>query len=161
MVQETLVHQSPNCGGVRPAKISAIVMHDTGGYSAQSALSWFDTLASGVSAHVVIDTDGTIYRVVPDNRVAWHAGKSSLHGVERVNDFSLGVELVDANDLTPYPTKQWSAAVDWVAWKCGQYQIPLNRVVPHAAVALPRGRKIDPGPDFNWSRFLRDVALKL
>lgn len=159
MIAENLISKpSPNMGGIRPVKISAIILHDTGGYSAQSAISWFQDPASGVSAHVVIDTDGTIWRVVPDNRVAWHAGKSSLHGVDRCNDYSLGVELVDANDATPYPPSQWSAAVRWCAWKARQYGIPLNRIVSHAAVALPPGRKVDPGRDFDWLRFLRGVA---
>lgn len=162
MIQENLVTKpSPNIGGIRPGKITAIILHDTGGYSAQSAISWFQSLASGVSAHVVIDTDGTIWRMVPDNRVAWHAGRSVLHHEEKCNLYSLGVEIVDADDSKPYPAKQWASVVQWCAWKAVQYSIPLNRIVSHAAIALPPGRKVDPGRDFDWCRFLHEVALAM
>lgn len=156
MIQENLVHPSPNRRKGRKAPISAIIMHDTGGHTVEGTLSWFDNPASQVSAHVVIDTDGAIYRVVADQDTAWHAGKSNLWGVERVNDFSLGVELVDDDDSWPYPKAQIASAAEWVAWKVRQYRIPLNRIVGHCDVSP--GRKVDPGRDFRWYEFLRDVA---
>lgn len=107
---------------------------------------------------MVIDRDGTIYRVVPDDRVAWHAGKSTLHAQPNVNGFSLGVELVDADDGVndPYPEAQLNAAAEWCGIACARYRIPLNRIVGHRDIAP--GRKVDPGSDFAWSDFLLRVA---
>lgn len=146
-------HQSP-----RRVPISAIVIHDTGGKTAASALSWFAYPTSTVSAHVVIDRDGRIYRVVPDAQKAWHAGVSVLHGVANVNNYSLGVELVDNDDSDPYPDAQLNAAALWCARAAKLYRIPLNRIVGHDAICVPYGRKVDPGRDFPWVVFLDAVA---
>ena len=91
---------SPN-HNARPAGavISAVVVHDTASKTAEEALSWFAKPASKVSAHFVIDLDGTVYQCVPEDRRAWHAGTSTLHGASEVNDFSVGIEVVDASEI--------------------------------------------------------------
>ena len=147
---------APACSP-RIQRISAIVLHDTASHTAQSALSWFKNPASKVSAHVVIDRDGTIWRVVPDDKVAWHAGKSMLAGQTGVNGFSLGVEMVYDNDADPYPAAQLGAVVEWCVAKCQAYLIPTTRIVGHQHIALPPGRKVDPGPDFPWGTFYEFV----
>lgn len=147
---------------MRVRRITAIVLHDTASRTAASALSWFQRPESRVSTHVLVDRDGTVYRVVDDDKVAWHAGRSVLHGEEGVNAFSLGVELVDANDdasVDPYPEPQLAAAVEWVAEKAALYGVPLNRVVAHRDVSP--GRKIDPGNDFDFATFLLRVARRM
>jgi len=149
---------SPNHSARPPgARITAIVLHDTSGGSAAGTLAWFCDPASTASAHYLIDRDGTTYRCVPDERKAWHAGESALWGQANVNAFSLGIELVD-NDAAPYPEAQMRATVALCAALCRQYDIPLNRIVGHEHVALPPGRKADPGPDFDWCVFLLAVA---
>ena len=148
---------SPN-HAPRRSPISAVVLHDTGGKTAAGALAWFAKIESGVSSHYVIDRDGTIYRCVPEALRAWHAGMSQLWGRDDVNDFSVGVELVDENDAEPYPLAQLVAAVDLVADCCARHRIPLNRIVGHQHIATPYGRKSDPGRDFGWEAFLLQVA---
>jgi N-acetylmuramoyl-L-alanine amidase len=145
---------------IRKAPISAIIIHDTAGRTAHSALSWFARAESKVSAHVVIDRDGTIYRVVPDERAAWHAGVSQLHGNGNVNGLSLGVELVDVDNDPEfsYTPAQLHAVTLWCGFKSHEYAIPLNRIVGHDQVCLPHGRKVDPGADFPWVSFLQGVA---
>ena len=144
---------------LRPsARITAIVLHDTGGENAEGTLSWFMDPASRVSSHYLVGLDGTVYALVPDQQRAWHAGRSILHGVGVVNDFSIGIEIVDADDTTPYPEPQVDALVELVAGLCQTYRIPLNRVVGHADICIPLGRKADPGPDFPWFDFLVRVA---
>lgn len=157
-LQEVQAPQSPNRSN-RVQPISCIVVHDTGGHGVEGTLDWFRRKESQVSAHVVIDRDGTIYRVVPDNFVAWHAGESSLHGATKVNQFSLGVELVDDSDSDEYSSQQWSSLVSWCAVKAVKYKVPLSRVIGHCHVSP--GRKIDPGPDFDWYRFGRSLAVKM
>lgn len=50
---------------------------------------------SKASAHYVIDRDGSVVQMVMDENRAWHAGVSSLNGIKNVNDFSIGIELVN------------------------------------------------------------------
>lgn len=156
--------KSPNCRPRvsqqgRPWAITAIVLHDTVG-AAPGAIDWLCNPESGVSAHVVITKAGEIYRLVDDDEIAYHAGGSLLHGQSSVNNFSLGVEMerLPADDVAdPWPDWQLAAASLWCAEKCLQYQIPLNRIVAHADVAIPAGRKIDPR-NFPTFKFLIMVA---
>lgn len=53
-----------------------------------------------VSAHLVIDRDGTITQLVPFDTIAWHAGKSQWKDRESLNKFSIGIEIVNAGPLT-------------------------------------------------------------
>jgi len=155
-------HPSPNHSARNGHAITAVVIHYTGATSVNSTLGWFATRSAEVSAHVVVDRDGTIYRCVPDYAKAWHAGASTLHGCHvegSVNAFSLGVELVGTG--TDFPTPQLQMAACWVALRCLRYNIPLHGVVGHNAVCVPRGRKPDPGPAFPWIPFLLRVARHL
>lgn len=151
-----IVHLSPNRSSRRGVVIDAIVLHDTGGKTAASTLSWFASPASQVSSHYLIDRDGTVYQCVPEEEKAWHAGQSALWGRGEVNEFSLGVELVDDNDADRYPAGQLAALVDLCADCCRRYRIPLNRVVGHEHIAP--GRKSDPGRDFQWYDVLLRIA---
>lgn len=154
-----IARPSPN-HNARPAGavIDCLVLHDTEGEGA-GALAWLTDPASGVSCHYLIDRDGTVSQLVPDARRAWHAGESSLYGRGDVNSWSLGIELVDTDDHTPYPAPQWAALVALVATLCQRYAIPLNRVIGHQHIAP--GRKTDPGPDLDWVRLGLDVATVL
>lgn len=145
----------------RRAPISAVVLHDTRGKTAESALRWFEDPASKVSAHFVIDRDGTTYRCVADEHVAWHAGTSELWGDPDVNEYSVGIELVDQDDADPYPDAQLGALIELAVDLCWRYRIPLNRVVGHQHVARPRGRKTDPGRDFPFWEVLVAVGAQL
>lgn len=150
---------SPNYSDRSSDRIDAIVIHDTGGHNVEGTLAWFASPASRVSAHYVIDRDGQIYHCVDDADKAWHAGKSTLHGEENVNDFSIGIELVDDNDEDPYPFEQLTALQNLCTALCHTYKIPLNRVVGHNHVAP--GRKIDPGKEFPWLEFLMVLGEKV
>lgn len=143
------------------ARITAIVLHDTGGKTAHGTINWFLNPDSKVSSHYVIDKDGKVYRTVPDAEKAWHAGRSTLHGQENVNDFSIGIEIVDNDDKDKYPEEQLDALFQLVTELCHEYHIPLNRVVGHADICVPPGRKVDPGPDFPWYEFLITVGTLL
>src|SRR5437879_11695149 len=91
---------SPNYNSRSGAAIDCIVIHDTESDTAAAALSWFESPNSGVSAHYVIDRDGTVYRCVPDELRAWHAGSSELGGRTAVNDFLWGIEIAGASHST-------------------------------------------------------------
>lgn len=142
------------------AAVRLIVLHDTGG-SADSALGWFANPAAGVSAHYVIARDGRLFRCVPDDKRAYHAGVSECFGYFDVNHWSIGVELEDKSDTDPYPDAQLEALLGLLEDLARRYQIPLNRIVSHADVAMPRGRKVDPGNDLNMVSLLIELGRRL
>lgn len=177
---------SPNGGGIITPKF--LVMHFTAGLNAKGAVDWFLNPASKVSAHIILDRDGTITQMVPFNQRGWHVGKSFWRGHSGLNDSSIGIEVVnygptpltsgDAEPLTregrrfPTPFNDpagWVRAEHplekgraqwWQKFTDAQFDVldtlvPLivdtyniREVVGHEEVAIPSGRKTDPGPAF-------------
>jgi N-acetylmuramoyl-L-alanine amidase len=159
-IQEAPAHPANFSARPRGSQIEALVYHDTQGTVA-SALAWFRDPAAQVSAHYVVAKDGMVSRCVPEDMKAWHAGRSILFGRENVNDFSIGIELEDREDVGPYPEPQLAALVDLAANLAGRYRIPLNHIVGHEHICVPRGRKQDPGVDFDWYHHLVAVGGRL
>ena len=158
-LSKTIIQRpSPNRSSRRSVEPNCIIIHDTGGKTAESALSWFDKSESQVSSHYVTGADGVIYQCVNEEAAAWHSGRSVLYGEENVNKISIGIELVDADDKSEYPDAQIESLVELVTDICVRRRIPLNRIVGHQHIAVPPGRKIDPGVDFPWWEFLLAVG---
>jgi len=113
---------------------------------------YFQTIPSTkVSAHFLIDREGKLSQFVPVTRRAWHAGVSELQGRDRVNDFSIGIELV-GSDEDPFTEQQYSALAALTKILCTAFPaITADRIVGHSDIAP--GRKTDPGPFFRWARF--------
>lgn len=97
-----------------------LIMHYTAGTTLAGAVSWFQNPAAQASAHLVIDYDGSIVQMVAFNRRAWHAGKSKWGNLESMNQYSIGIELVNAGKLKKNPSGQW---VNW-----SNKIIPTNEV---------------------------------
>ena len=108
-----------------------------------------------VSAHFLIRRDGELLQFVPCSRRAWHAGASSWQGRERCNDFSIGVELEGADNV-PYPDAQYSVLARLTRALSRRY--PIASIAGHDQIAP--GRKTDPGPAFDWSRYRALVARR-
>ena len=97
-VDGTAVQQilSSNTGGKFPKTPKIVVIHFTAGGSARSSAEWFrNPQNTNSSAHVVIERDGTIIQCVSFEKVAWHAGRSSWHGLIGLNRHSIGIELAN------------------------------------------------------------------
>lgn len=77
-----------------------IVMHYTGSLRASSSISWLADSRSKVSAHLVIDREGSVTQMVDFNKKAWHAGPSSSQGYSGLNNHSIGIELLNIGILT-------------------------------------------------------------
>ena len=109
-----------------------------------------------VSSHFYIKRTGELFQFVPVDMRAWHAGVSSFQGRERVNDFSVGIELEGCDD-DPFEEAQYETLValcqDLMAYFPG---ISENRITGHSDIAP--GRKTDPGPHFNWQHFRDQLA---
>ncbi|HLV80909.1 MAG TPA: N-acetylmuramoyl-L-alanine amidase [Chthonomonadaceae bacterium] len=137
---------SPNCDD-RPsgAVVSCIVLHATVEPTVESTVEHFLNPGSRVSAHFVVGKNGQVVQMVPVERRAWHAGPSTLDGVSHVNDYSVGIEMVNLNDgKDPYPHAQLLAVAGIIRYLRSRYTIPDTRIVSHAQIALPPGRKSDP-----------------
>lgn len=151
--------QSPNFGD-RPdnTAVDTVVVHATAGPTAEGAARHFFTPSSQVSAHFIIGKDGSIYQCVSTFKRAWHAGVSrDFRDKGNVNNFSIGIELVNMDDgKDPYPKAQTTALLHLI--EALEYRFPLKYVTSHAYIALPAGRKVDPN-GFHWDT-LSKLGLK-
>ena len=100
-----------------------------------------------VSAHFLIRRDGELIQFVPCAMRAWHAGISHWRGRERCNDFSLGIELEGADDIS-FEDAQYERLHELITTLRAHY--PITGVAGHAEIAP--GRKTDPGASFDWSK---------
>ena len=106
-----------------------------------------------VSAHFLIRRDGELRQYVATHDRAWHAGASTWKGRERCNDFSIGIELEGADDV-PFAEPQYDTLADLthaLFERHGRLEL-----AGHSDIAP--GRKTDPGPWFEWARFLAAVT---
>ncbi|MHB1515871.1 MAG: 1,6-anhydro-N-acetylmuramyl-L-alanine amidase AmpD [Acidiferrobacteraceae bacterium] len=104
-----------------------------------------------VSAHLLVRRDGATIQFVSFAKRAWHAGRSRYDGRERVNDFSIGVELEGVGDR-PYEDAQYEQLCVLSALLVRTYPaMTPDRIVGHSDIAP--GRKTDPGPSFDWQRY--------
>ena len=131
--------------------IDTIVVHHTANDSLEGTTKWFNTPESQVSAHFTIGKDGSIVQHVSTWKRAWHAGVSKdSEGRENVNNFSVGIELVNIGDgKNPYPEEQVNALYFLI--EALKRRHPLKWITSHKLVAQPSGRKIDP-IDFPWQK---------
>ncbi len=103
-----------------------------------------------VSAHLLIQRDGSIIQYVPFNKRAWHAGVSEYEGRSRCNDFSIGIEL-EGTDKTAYTDTQYHNLNLIIDTLLASYpKLSRQRIVGHSTIAPQR--KTDPGPHFEWNR---------
>ncbi|MHB1142869.1 MAG: 1,6-anhydro-N-acetylmuramyl-L-alanine amidase AmpD [Sulfuricaulis sp.] len=106
-----------------------------------------------VSAHFLIRRNGKVVQFVPLHQRAWHAGQSFCEGRTRVNDFSVGIELEGTDDL-PFEDAQYDSLARLTAIIRRRYPaITRERLYGHGDIAP--GRKTDPGPMFDWKRYLK------
>ena len=147
---------SPNWSSRKGSKIEAIVLHHTGKGGMKSAVSWFKTKKSGVSAHYIVDRDGTIVQMVKDENKAWHSGVSVLHGRAHVNRFSIGIEIVSTGE-DGYTNEQYDSVVFLCKMLKKKYDIENNWIVGHNVIAP--GRKVDP-KGFNWNKLFDMIDHK-
>jgi len=108
-----------------------------------------------VSSHLFIRRSGKAQQFVALDRRAWHAGASCFEGRDRCNDFSIGIELEGSDDL-PYTDEQYRSLTTLTHRIQALYPaITPSRITGHSTIAP--GRKTDPGPAFDWSRYLATI----
>lgn len=149
---------SPNHGERRGTqRPDLIVLHYTGMADGASARARLCDPSSEVSAHWLILEDGTAEALVAEDRRAWHAGAGSWRGREDVNSHSIGIEIANPGDR-PFAAAQMTVLEDLLRGVMARWGIGPAGVIAHSDMAP--GRKIDPGPRFDWRRLgLAGLAL--
>lgn len=139
-------------------KIQGVIIHHTGDTRTSGLVRYFTHANErGVSCHYLIARDGTIYQIVRDELAAMHAGKAAFRGTDRVNEITIGIELVhDGLNTTQFPDEQISALERLSLYLAGEYGLMPADFVGHADIAP--GRKFDPAKTFPWARFRQTLA---
>jgi N-acetylmuramoyl-L-alanine amidase len=130
-----------------------IVLHYTGMPTGEAALNRLRDPAAKVSSHYLVEEDGRVFRLVPEERRAWHAGISSWKGDHDINGRSIGVEIVNPGHEFGYrafPEAQVAAVIELVADIRSRWTVEDGFIVGHSDVAPDR--KDDPGELFPWKR---------
>ncbi|MDD9900211.1 MAG: N-acetylmuramoyl-L-alanine amidase [Alphaproteobacteria bacterium] len=108
---------------------------------------------SKVSAHYMIDYDGTVHRMVDESMRAWHAGVSHWEGETDINSLSVGIEIQN-DGKEPYPDTQLDTLTALCTDIITRHGILPRHVLAHSDIAPTR--KPDPGPHFPWVRLAKD-----
>lgn len=176
---------SPNRGGVLDP--GYLVMHYTAGSGAEGSIGHMLNPSAKASAHLLIARDGTVVQLVPFNRVAWHAGRSRWHGLDGMNQHSIGIELDNAGKLERqggqwrswfgrgYPDEEVMVATHrnetvergWHLFTEPQLAMALDvarALIGHYGLRdilghddIAPGRKQDPGPAFPMESFRASI----
>jgi N-acetylmuramoyl-L-alanine amidase len=123
---------------------------------AASAIARLRDPEAKVSAHYLVDEDGTVLRMVAEDQRAWHAGQSHWRGITDVNSASVGIEIVNPGHdwgYRPFTEQQIAALIPLVAAIKERHGITRGNVVGHSDIAPTRKR--DPGELFPWYQLAR------
>tara|TARA_B100000029_G_scaffold102540_1_gene92956 strand:+ start:262 stop:987 length:726 start_codon:yes stop_codon:yes gene_type:complete len=139
--------------------IKMIVIHYTGMQSERESLNRLINPKFKVSSHFLINQKGRIFRLVNDNRIAWHAGKSCWGKYKNLNKNSIGIELVNKGHefgYTNFKKKQIVSLIEVCKYLIKKYKIKNKNIIGHSDIAP--FRKIDPGEKFPW-KFMADKKI--
>jgi N-acetylmuramoyl-L-alanine amidase len=150
---------SPNYNERDPLiSLEYIVLHYTGMKDGPSALARLCDAAAQVSAHYIIEEDGSVIQLVDERNRAWHAGKSFWRGITDLNSASIGIEIVNPGHefgYRPFTASQISALKPLLREIIARHNMaPLTCLLGHSDVAP--SRKEDPGEFFPWKEFAQE-----
>lgn len=143
----------------RKLPITMIVLHYTGMEDAESAIARLrdPDATPRVSAHYVVAEDGTVLRLVNEDKRAWHAGVSKWRDIPSdINSASVGIEIVNPGHefgYRPFPDEQIASVIQLVMQIKDRYEITRGNIVGHSDIAPARKR--DPGELFPWGKLAR------
>ncbi len=163
-------HDETRNFGYRPEGkiIDTIIIHYTVGKFKESYMHL--TAPRNVSAHYLIDRDGTIFNLVSDDKMAWHAGASSWLNKPSVNEFSIGIELVNSGSqhqtngsklvwgkVDLFPSEQMTALSQLIGHlKYSHQGITDRNIIGHSDITAYEARHVNPGIFFDWKALAVD-----
>lgn len=142
-------------------KPSMIIIHYTGTQTADEARDIFvSPVAVGeyglVSPHYMIGEHSEIYKLVDEDKRAWHAGRASWGDCTDINSASIGIEIWNTGheyNLEEFIPEQIDALIQLINDIRTRWAIPDKNILGHSDVAP--GRKLDPGEKFPWSKLAK------
>jgi N-acetylmuramoyl-L-alanine amidase len=146
--------RSPQNGN-RSGTVNTVIVHHT----AANVNASVATFMSEKGPHYMIDTDGQVVKFVQDTRRSFHAGWSNWMGSPDVNQFSIGIEIINTNE--PYAEAQYTSLLDLLRRLMQALRdIDSWNIVGHNDIATHDGshtgqlgrKSSDPGLRFEWSR---------
>ena len=153
--------KSPNYRAGANRRILAIVDHITAGLM-PGCLSWMCYPASKASAHYLVCKDGTIYQLVADTDIAWHAGvvhrpSWTLYDGTNPNRYTIGIEheCLSGGELTE---EQYQSTLWLHKELVRKHKIPIDRqhIIGHYEIDSVN-RPNCPGAQFPWARLMADL----
>lgn len=148
---------SPNFGDRKGGgPVDMLVLHYTDTESAGDAIDILTDPEKQVSAHYLVDEDGMVFRLVAEEKRAWHAGLSYWRGERDVNSRSIGIEIQNPGERFGYrafPEVQMQAVTALAEGILSRWPIEQRNVVGHSDIACDRKR--DPGHLFDWRGLAR------
>ena len=135
------------------SKIKHVIFHYTGMQSEIESLKRLKNPSSKVSCHYLINRKGIVYRMVKDNYIAWHAGKSRWKNQVNLNETSIGIELVNKGHEIGYQkfsNLQIKSLISLCKILKKKYLIKKENFLGHSDIAPLR--KKDPGEKFPWKK---------
>src|ERR1700761_5137962 len=127
---------SPNFDA-RIAPPDMIVLHYTGMPTGEAALERLCDPEAKVSSHYLVEEDGRVFRLVAEERRAWHAGVSFWKGETDINARSIGIEIVNPGHEWGYrtfPEVQVAAVIDLLHDIRGRWTVPDAFILGHSDV---------------------------
>jgi hypothetical protein len=121
-------------GGKRKNTVAAVI-HHTGGRSLDAAVQ---TLQSRKLAyHYLVDRDGKVVQILPDDLVAWHAGdtRKKKPGINNSNTVSISMVAADDKDVTP---EQIAAATSLESMLAKKYGFDSKEAFGHGEVSTSK-----------------------
>lgn len=137
----------------RPADygIDRVVIHVVQG-SYPTALKVFKNPGHGAATHYVVRKDGHVAQMIRELDVAFHAGNRSF------NERSIGIEHEGFVDRpADFTDAMYRSSAQLTAGICARYEIPVDREHIIGHVEVPGTDHTDPGPHWNWNRYLKLV----
>jgi N-acetylmuramoyl-L-alanine amidase len=154
MSQSIIPAPSPNFNE-RLHPLDMLVLHYTGMQDGPSALARMqEDKEPRVSAHYMVEEDGRVFQLVPEEKRAWQAGRSWWRGRDDINSRSIGIEIVNPGHEWGYrafPEEQIAAVLTLCQGILNRWPIPQVNIVAHSDIAPDR--KEDPGELFPWKHF--------
>ena len=152
-------HNVPLFDHSEPGKVedkNLIVIHVTVGSTASGAISTFrqSVHPNRVSAHFVVDRDGTVFQLLPISDIAWHASA--------VNDRSIGIEHVAVPGTLPVTEDQYRSSAALIAWLLHRLKLPCDagHILGHNAASPQDHHTLCPEGAMSVSRLIdRTAAL--
>jgi N-acetylmuramoyl-L-alanine amidase len=162
LVEKFLSENKYTRPGIRKlAEKRAVILHWVGVPNQKALAVWnyFERECAGktyASAHYCVDLDGTVYRFIPDDEVAYHCGSSKTDPKSgkiytdwarkifgkyaedpegnSPNNAAIGIEMCVTDNKGNFAPETLQAAAELTAHLCKTYLIPIERVGTHKLV---------------------------